>query len=50
MNNTSEKQTKEISSQIVHNYNNYIATIIDTYNGIQVKIDNVDVEADAAGD
>mgnify|MGYP000850603673 FL=1 len=48
VNNTSEKQTKEISSQIVHNYNNYIATIIDTYNGIQVKIDNVDVEADAA--
>lgn len=45
--NTSEEQTKEISRQIVHNYDNYISTIIDAYNGIQVKIDNVDVKANA---
>lgn len=45
VNNTSEEQTKEISRQIVHNYDNYISTIIDTYNGIQVKIDNVDIKA-----
>lgn len=47
VNNTSEAQTKEISRQIVHNYDNYISTIIDTYNGIQVKIDNLDVKANA---
>ena len=45
--NTSEAQTKEISRQIVHNYDNYISTIIDAYNGIQVKIDNLDVKASA---
>ena len=47
VNNTSEEQTKEISRQIVYNYDNYISKIIDAYNGVQVKIDNVDVGEDA---
>ncbi len=44
--NTTNVQTQEISRQIVYNYENYIGTIIETSNLIQVDIANRDVDTD----
>lgn len=46
--NNSDEQSKEISRQIVYNYDNYISSIIDACNGIQAKIDNINLNVDQA--